>query len=234
MGSEDLFHKRKARTAKQYTRKAAVRKPYDRVLIVCEGEKTEPIYLEELRIEWELDSANIEIDGSCGSSPISVVEHAVQLYFTDLNAGNPYDRVFCVFDKDQHSSFDSAINKVDKINRSLSKKFSDSSKVDIFTCIYSIPSFEFWFLLHYVYTTKPYGSVPGKSPSDCLIGDLKAYLPDYSKCQKGLFKMFLEQGALDGAIAYSKSIFEQAKTSGDSNPSTNVHQLVEYLRDIKS
>ena len=44
MGSEDLFHKRKAKSAEQLERRKAKRSPYEKVLIVCEGEKTEPNY----------------------------------------------------------------------------------------------------------------------------------------------------------------------------------------------
>ncbi len=40
MGSEDLFHKRKAKKQQDSVRRIANRKPYDHVLIVCEGEKT--------------------------------------------------------------------------------------------------------------------------------------------------------------------------------------------------
>lgn len=79
MGSEDLFHKRKAKKQQDTARQKANRKPYDNVLIVCEGEKTEPYYFEEMRVYLDLDSANVAIDGSCGSSPKSVVEHAQNL-----------------------------------------------------------------------------------------------------------------------------------------------------------
>ena len=44
MGSEDLFHKRKAKAADSLKRRKAKRSSYDKVLIVCEGEKTEPNY----------------------------------------------------------------------------------------------------------------------------------------------------------------------------------------------
>jgi hypothetical protein len=40
MGTDDLFHKRKARKAESHRRKKAMRAPYERVLIVCEGMKT--------------------------------------------------------------------------------------------------------------------------------------------------------------------------------------------------
>jgi len=49
MGSDDLFHKRKAKNAQQLARRKARRAPYAKVLIVCEGEKTEPLYLNDLK-----------------------------------------------------------------------------------------------------------------------------------------------------------------------------------------
>lgn len=51
MGSDDLHKKIKAKTLKQKQRKIGTRKPYDRVLIVCEGAKTEPLYFKALREE---------------------------------------------------------------------------------------------------------------------------------------------------------------------------------------
>lgn len=48
MGTDDLFHKRKQRRATSLQRKKALKAPYDRVLIVCEGAKTEPNYFREI------------------------------------------------------------------------------------------------------------------------------------------------------------------------------------------
>lgn len=76
MGSDDLHHKRKARLAKHLARRRSKRESYDRVLIVCEGSKTELNYLRDLRDSLKLSSANIEIDGNSGSSPKSVVRYA--------------------------------------------------------------------------------------------------------------------------------------------------------------
>jgi len=39
MGTDNLFHKNKARKAESHRREKAKRAPYERVLIVCEGEK---------------------------------------------------------------------------------------------------------------------------------------------------------------------------------------------------
>ncbi len=228
MGSDDLFHKRKARSNEESKRRKASRKPYDRVLIVCEGEKTEPFYFEEIKVLLEIDSANIEIDGSCGSSPISVVEHALLLFDRDRATGEIYNKIYCVFDKDRHASYDQALEKVQSINRSIKK-----DKNAMFVATHSTPSFEYWLLLHFIPTTKPYEGTERKSAGDQVIDDLKLYIPDYKKTQKGIFKKSTEDGTLEYAIAHSQRIFEAAKKSRNFNPSTNMHELVEYLHKIK-
>ena len=232
MGSEDLFHKRKAKKQQDTARRSANRKPYDNILIVCEGEKTEPYYFEEMRVYLDLDSANIEIDGSCDSSPKSVVKHAQNLFNKErVNSGN-YDRVFCVFDRDQHETFDYALNEINSINLALKKE--SYSKKDVFTAIRSIPAFEYWFLLHFTPSTKPYSPLGAKSVGEQVIDDLKVYLPDYDKKQKGIYKYTVDNKLIDGAKAHSNRIFENSKNTGDVNPSTNVHNLVEYLEELKN
>jgi len=231
LGSEDLFHKRKAKKQQDTARQKASRKPFDNVLIVCEGEKTEPYYFEEMRVCLDLDSANIEIDGSCGSSPRSVVEHAKKLFNRERNNLGNYDRVFCVFDRDQHATFSYALGEISSINRALKKE--GYLKKEVFTAIQSIPAFEYWFLLHFTASTKPYSPLPTKSVGDQVIDDLKIYLPDYEKKQEGIYKYFIENGLIDGAKAHSNRIFENSKNTGNINPSTNVHNLVEYLEALK-
>jgi RloB-like protein len=231
LGSEDLFHKRKAKKQEDSVRRNASRKPYDHVLIVCEGEKTEPFYFEEMRVHLDLDSANIKIDGSCDSSPKSVVEYAQEFFVKErVYAGN-YDRVFCVFDKDQHETFDYALDKINSINVEL--KNEGYSEEDVFMAIRSIPAFEYWFLLHFTPSTKPYSPVGTKSVGDQVIDELKIYLPNYEKKQKGFYKSSIDNGLINGAKAHSKRIFENSKNTGDINPSTNVHELVEYLEELK-
>lgn len=231
MGSEDLFHKRKAKRQQDTVRRNANRKPYDHVLIVCEGEKTEPYYFEEIRVHLDLDSANIKIDGSCDSSPKSVVDYAEDVFIKErVKAGN-YDRVFCVFDRDQHETFDYALNKINSMNIEL--KNTEYSEEDVFMAIRSIPAFEYWFLLHFIPSTKSYSPLETKSVGDQVIDDLKIYIPNYEKKQKGIYKYSLDNMLIDGAKAHSKRIFENSKNTGDINPSTNVHELIEYLENLK-
>ena len=119
MGSDDLFHKKRQRSQASLQRKKAKRKTYDYVLIVCEGEKTEPNYFKSIRDKFKLSSVNIEIFGEeCGSSPISVVNFALRQY---KKANREYDKIFCVIDRDSHSTYKQA---VDKVRRSRLKKWS--------------------------------------------------------------------------------------------------------------
>ena len=76
MGSEDLHHKRKAKAERELSRRKSKRSSYEKVLIVCEGEKTEPNYFNEQVNHYKLNSANVAVDGKCGSSPKSVFERA--------------------------------------------------------------------------------------------------------------------------------------------------------------
>ena len=110
MGSEDLFKKRKARKLKDQQRRIVFCKSYDRVLIVCEGEQTEPLYVEDFKHEYDLSSANVVVtDASNGSDPVSIIKHAEKLYKESQKENNAFDRVFCVFDKDQHGNYDTAV-----------------------------------------------------------------------------------------------------------------------------
>ena len=59
MGSDNLFHRRKAKKTSDLARRRAKRSAYQKILIVCEGEKTEPNYFNELIDYYELNTANV-------------------------------------------------------------------------------------------------------------------------------------------------------------------------------
>lgn len=153
MGTDNLFHKRKERLAASLQRKRSRKAPYDRVLIVCEGAKTEPNYFEEIRDVYRLSTANIDICGEeCGSDPLSVVNYAIKKF-----RKNPdYDRVYCVIDRDKHTTFDAAMDKL---------RQTKLGKGVTFTAITSDPCFEFWLLLHFGYTSRQF-CAPGHA-SNC-------------------------------------------------------------------
>lgn len=221
MGSDNLFQKRKARKTEELKRRKESREQYDKVLIVCEGEKTEPYYIAALRDHFKLSSANIVIDPNSDSSPTSVVGYAKGLISENKN--DPYDRVFCVIDRDRHTDFDKAIAQIAGF----------SSKATKMEAIVSTPCFEYWILLHFTFTTKIFG-VSGESPCQDLIrNELKSYLPEYQKADASILTALVQE-QLGMAIANSKRAHEEASRNGTDNPLTTMHTLVEYLKNLKS
>ena len=197
-------------------RPGAKREPYDRVLIVCEGEKTEPLYFGELADHYRLSTANIKVVGS-GSDPHTVVREAKQLREDERRQGEQYDEVYCVFDRDEHPAFDNASSEAATSGLKLARSW---------------PCFEFWLLLHFVCSRRPYTNEGGRSPCGNCIRDLRSHLPGYKKATPGLFRKLEDR--LEDAKRNAERIQTDARTTGAPNPSTEVHELVGYLQSIKS
>lgn len=93
---------------------------------MCEGKNTEPSYF----IKFRLSTAVVRVAG-LGISSIELIEKTKRQ--PDLNR---YDEIWCVYDHDdRESSFNSSL--------SLAAKYG-------FNVAYSIQSFEYWLLLHFV------------------------------------------------------------------------------------
>ena len=209
---------RRKRNANSYQRRAALREPYDIVLIVCEGTKTEPKYFEALKFFYRLSSANIKIVPSTTTDPLRSVLFAEK----QLEAGD-YDCVFCVFDRDSHGKFDVAVKRIEE---------SDNGNAGKIRAIISWPCFELWLLLHFKFTTKPYNAAGSKSSGDRVTQELKRHYPTY---RKGMETVFADtQPLLSTAIRNAKSLTKHNLVANSPNPATKVHLLVEYLRDLKS
>src|SRR5690606_19893118 len=112
MGTDNLFHKRREKKLANLKRSAPKRETYAKILIVCEGEKTEPNYFAGARDYYKLNTANVEVCGECGSDPVSVVRFAKQRYREERDAGDAFNKVFCVFDRDTHPNYAQALNAI--------------------------------------------------------------------------------------------------------------------------
>ncbi len=217
MGTDDLFHKKKKRKAESLHRRRAMKAPYDVILIVCEGKKTEPNYFTELKKAFRLSNANVRICGR-GSDPLSVVDFAIETFRREPE----FDRVYCVFDRDRHTTYNAALDRVRRT------RLGKGGKI---FAVPSVPCFEFWLLLHFTYTTRPFDAPAGDSICFRVIEELKNHLPAYQKGDQDIFNK--TQYKLDNAITNARRVEQFHQTSGTDNPSTCVHSLVEYLRDLK-
>lgn len=213
MGTDNLHHKRKARKNKDLKRKQAQKSDYDKILIVCEGEKTEPYYFNNLVSFHKLNTANIDIVGDCDSAPIKVLERAKELY-EESKSTIPYDKIFCVFDKDSHSSYLQTLSIIKQV-----------TPKETFIAITSIPCFEYWILLHFTDTTKSYNNHREVSQ------DLKVFLPAYAKKDKNIYSELLPY--LEVAKRNAIKANQEALKNETDNPSTKINELVEFLETLK-
>lgn len=211
---------RRTRTAEDYRRRGPVREQYDVVLIVCEGEKTEPGYFPGLRAALRLSSANISVvPAEYGNDPLSVVRYAQDEY---ARARGDFNRVYCVFDRDGHATYDQALRRVAE---------SELGRNGTLIAISSAPCFEVWVFLHYIYTTAPYRAAGGRSACDRVIAAIREHLPDYDKGFQGMFDQLWPQ--VENAMRHAAQLERHNRGAQSDNPATKVHELVNYLRKLR-
>lgn len=157
-------------------RKQAARAGCDRILIVSEGSKTEPLYFDEIRIDLRLPVANITVSpGHLGTEPIQVVQYAQDLFENgDPHKGiepRAFEQVFAVFDRDDHRTYFNALRLAESLDGKLR---NDAKQPVVFKAIASVPSFELWLLLHYE-------DIQAPLHRDEVMQRLKRHIPGYEK-----------------------------------------------------
>ena len=222
MGSEDLFHKRKARVSAALQRINRERSRNKRFLIVCEGTKTEPHYLQELLDDLHIRPQVVRVAPNDGVSPDRVVAHALALYEEDALTGDAFDQVYCVFDRDRHTTFDTAVQRTKDL-KAVGKPL---------VAITSTPCFEVWLLLHFRYSDQPFHPAGKKSVGDQVVSALKAMpgFAKYGKGQKGVYGQLRDQ--LADALKHAEHLRRHGVVTGNINPATDVDELVKVIQAL--
>lgn len=216
----------KIRQRQQLERKQGKRPGYERILIVSEGSKTEPLYFGEIRSHYRLPTAHIAIFPSeIGTDPRQVVEYARQL-FTN---GDPqkdiqpraFERIFAVFDRDDHLGYFDALDRA----KSLDKKLRNDNREPVsFEAIPSIPSFELWLLLHFEDIRSPLHRTE-------VIKRLKHHIPNYEKGRRDIFA--ITRPLLDTAHKHALGLAQRSNASVDTEPYTAITYLVSLLTKLR-
>lgn len=189
------------------SRRQNVRDERPRILIVCEGKKTEPAYLKGFRIP----SVNLEIVPAAAVH-ITVVNRALRI----LQEDSDYEQIWCVFDRDKHPGNP---NDVNQFNAALRLAANNSIRV-----AYSNDAFELWYLLHFGYYDM-------RLTRADYMTKLQTLVPGgYKKNDPEMFRKIEDR--MDDAIRNAKRLYETGDNTDPANhdPSTTVYQLVEELR----
>ena len=199
------------------TRKAARREPFrapkPKILIVCEGQNSEPQYLDGFWKACKNSRVDVIIPKG-GRAPLAVVQYAKDLKQKAEKAARrehdenlSYDRVWGVFDVNSHPNIPDA--------RLLAKQYGIQLAI-------SNPCFELWLLLHH-------RESPGANRRDDIKAMLKLAISNYDK---SVDYRDYEDGYLR-AVSQATRLDELAEQIGDpgKNPTTGVYRLTEEIRE---
>ncbi len=199
-----------------------------RILIVCEGEKTEPYYFKEFKkINNESFTYEVSAEGK-GLNTIAVVEEAITRKQQAELTPTPYDSVWAVFDKDDFSKdhFNNAIYKAKKYGVQVA---------------WSNEAFELWYLYHFHNRITAMNRDEYKNAISTAVNKSDRYkgkkVYKYKKGSHGNYAIMNKYGNQENAIKWAR---EQDQTYADEkyadhNPCTRVYLLVLQLlnRDEK-
>lgn len=154
---------------------------------------------------------------------LGIVKHAknfIDKQNIDIELG---DRCYCVFDSDPES------NTQIKVAFDLLRGYKHKG----LECIFSNPSFEIWFVLHF--RKAPYGK--NATEIKKLVRELVSeQVPDYKETTD-IFDMLIDKRdiALKEAenLHKSQSEVHEDVFSHECNPYTNIFEFINYLKDIK-
>lgn len=200
-----------------------------KVLIVCEGQNTEPSYFKELARFYELTFIDKKNIVGTGYTQKRIVEEAER-----LNKEGNYDEVWCVFDHDPKPD-----NPVQSQNFNAAITMAEAKG---FKVAYSNETFEFWIILHF---EDHQGSAMDRSLYYDKINDyLKEHNLEYNKDSKIITPEIFEvlqaidvktgKARQDLAVVRAKKIYEEFGKidPSRSNPaaeqsSTTVFKMIE-------
>lgn len=183
--------------------KRSVRK---KVLIVCEGAKTEPLYFKGFRVAKDI----CDIQG-LGANTLSLVKTA-----ENLRNNGDYSETWCVFDRD---SFSKA-----SVNNALSYAANAGIK-----CAFSNESFELWYVLHFCYLD----TLISRHDYCKKLGELIGI--EYKKNDPSIYKLLQpkQSDAIKYAKKLEKMFCKPGVSLCDAAPITTVYRLVERLNSLE-
>lgn len=189
------------------------------ILIIGEGQKIEPNYFFELKLEDDVTARfSVTVKKGHGRSPEQVIEETLRHKQRAENRGEYYDEVWCVLD----------VEGSDK-RESLERAMLVARQNDITLCL-SNPCFEVWLLAHFVRQSRAYNDC------DSVIVQLnnnwqRLCGQNYRKNDEHIYSWVssLTQTAIENAKQVREIDHRDIINTADANSSTEVYKLVSYL-----
>jgi len=188
--------------------------PRTRVLVCCEGQVTEPSYLNSLKAELRIRLAHIEVVPG-GVDPKTLVDEAMdrkkraeRQARKQKDDNLKYDEVWCVFDVDVHQYVPEAKQKAE----------ANEIKVAI-----SNPCFELWLLLHF---QDQRAHIERRDVQSLCRGHMPGYVKEAPFDR--LYPLYRE------AVGRAEELdrWQETRFCAGGNPSTGVHRLTQRIMEL--
>ncbi len=152
---------------RKLNRRQPTRNPIQKIVIACEGSKTEPSYFESIRRELRLRTLQIIVLRHQGrTDPRSIIERVIEerKEMKSNQAWTEGDSAWAVFDGDEHIE-----QSLDNWRSAIDLATKQKIKLAI-----TNPCFEFWYLIHF----QDYFA---QITRDRVINLLGKHIPNYDK-----------------------------------------------------
>lgn len=211
--------------AKGFSKKRTPKRPRyieGRILVVCEGVRTEPNYFRSFNKKHNgVFVVDMDFAGG-GINTIQVVDEAIRLKMKAEKGKKPYDAVWAVFDKDSFlpGRFNAAIMKAEANGISVA---------------WSNEAFELWYLLHFEYRNT---GMSRTEYQDAIVRHINAALNykskktyKYKKNDAQHYAEMTTYGDMEQAIENAKNLdtLYNDQQYAKHNPRTLVYKLVVQL-----
>lgn len=196
-------------------RSVGTRSPKKRVVVVCEGAKTEPSYLTLISPRTKDSLVELEIVPESATTPKQLVETACfrlrgaeKIRRRTRDPNDSIDEIWCAFDVDEHP----------RLHEACQQARDNGVKLAI-----SNPSIELWFLLHFVDQT---ANIHRKD----ALRNLRNYIGDYDKKFTDLDSLLGKyRDAKDRARRLAQKHMGDGTNFPADNPSSGMWELVDSL-----
>lgn len=196
--------------SRMLSRKLATRTPAARIIIVTEGQRTEPEYLKNFADIHGAKTVEV-IPIGIGGEPKTVVKRAIdELRKVKKDSLGSRDSVWAVFDRDEHPRFYEA------------KNLASAHGVQL---ALSNPCFELWGIFHY----RDWDAYVDRHECQRILEE------NCSTYFAGGGKLFIDREAIrknhPSAVARGKRSLIRRSEEGnpEGNPSTAMHLLMEHI-----
>jgi hypothetical protein len=207
---------RKLPKSKSLDRKIGSQSPKWKIIIICEGEKTEPVYFLDFARHFKSNIVSVRLIPKGG--PVrelvgrvkELQEEMMQKAQRSKNSFDQFFKVWGVPDVDEHPKLLEAMNLAQEHNLNIAL---------------SNPCFEIWGLLHFSEQNAPLHRKDAQR-------NLTTYMTSYSHSKNPIFDFELLKTRYMDAVTNAKRGLANRTSEGciAGNPSTNVYLLMEEIR----